>query len=827
MRPLRVSPKVLIAFAVAFVFPIQKALAIGDQHGLFRSQSTQGAQWMGTAVIEDEEFRITVHPDYLDVELDWVFRVGGQAPEKFQDALEIVGNLNLARNSVVVGMLTWWKGDILMGKLKTSKTARADYEEVVQRDADAPPPPRDPVLIEYGWGLDNYDISIFPAKFGDTRKVRIHYLVPATSIGGTVKIPYPYAFSEKAKVTIQAGSDIASYKIEAGKAMVPFTNKSPLPLSETDFSFRPYGAYSGSSQAPRVQYIVPVLAEEPEGSRFYVGEVDQPDLKGQAAHIVVMDARKIIAQSDLKEDFVILWHWSHTAVLNAYAGQIVGQSKLLKAFLSKLEGADKRAALVIDKEGGERITFALAKAGDPGHVRLIAYLDSLAALAVKEPPVVANRPDYQLAADVVKAQAEFQSALKAAMELFDGSGNIRHLLILTAGPQLIYNYAGTVEWKIDSLVQVAGLVDYAEHMDLGLAINPDDRALYWPGVAISGILSQNTLNLEVAAVISNGNQLCSLAVAGPPDLKNPYQSGKSEIEKHVFSAPVLLPKVHWTITRDGKVISEFEETAGLVPVENPLALAQLLGASRALTPMAARLPRSLAAAVGFVDSTYSLVALEEDKLTAVEADRYASAGMPPLSPAEIKASPEDLLSLPASEWILENPPQRIWNYGNSGYAGRGGFDFGVVMDAVREAGPIPKGIAQAGAFMPMPIAGEYYLPSTAAYPDYTRELAAGIVSARQEKARSPLARVKGRVLLLEFPQARDLAARNSDKAGTVQVEIFDIAGSLLYSESFPASAGKAGIEIPLSRVSSRGGLCLLRFKSSLGPMTQKIWLPAL
>jgi hypothetical protein len=812
-------PKVLLTLALGLLFPIQKAFAIGDQHGVFRSQSTQGAQWMGTAEIEAEEFRITVHPDYLDVELDWLFRVGGQAPEKFQDALEIVGNLNLVRNSTVVGMLTWWNGDILKAKLKTSKTARADYEAVVQRDADAPPPPRDPVLIEYGWGLDNYDISIFPAKFGDTRKVRIHYLVPASAIGGAVKIPYPYAFTENAKVSIQAGSDIESYRIEAGKEIAPFANKTPMPLDQARFSVRSYG---GSSTAARVQYIVPVLAKEPEGSRFYVGAVDQPDLKGQAAHIVVKDAQEIIAQSDLKEDFVILWRWSHTALLNAYAGQIVGQSKLLKELLAKLAGANKRAALIIDKEGGERITFALAKAGDPGHAKMLAYLDSLAALAVKDPPIIANKPNYQLAADVKQAQSDFESALQAALDLFEENGNIRHLLLLTAGPQLIYDYSGTIALKPDSAIQVGALAEYAEHLDLGAAVNPEDRILYWPGINPSAILSRTTLNLGIEAVVSNGNQLCTLSVAAPPDSKNPYLGSKSEIEKHVFSSPDLLPKINWTITREGKILSRFEETASIVPVGNAQALAQWLGASRALTPMAARLPRSMAAAAGFVDSTYSLVALEEDKLSAADAQKFAAAGVPELSAADIKANPEDLASLPWTDWVAENPPQRLWTYANSNlYATRGGINvFGAEVNDAKVAVPVAQGGGQAGAFMPMPIAGEFTVAAAGPYPDYTREVSAGILAAPAKKGLSRFARIQGRFLVL------DLAALDSHRSGSVQVEIFDIAGSRLFSERFPLPAGKTGIEIPLSRISGRGGLCLMRLKTAAELKPQKLWLPS-
>ena len=46
------------------------SFGIGLQHGVFRSQSTQGAAWQGTAVIDSERFDITVYPDYLDVDLE-------------------------------------------------------------------------------------------------------------------------------------------------------------------------------------------------------------------------------------------------------------------------------------------------------------------------------------------------------------------------------------------------------------------------------------------------------------------------------------------------------------------------------------------------------------------------------------------------------------------------------------------------------------------------------------------------------------------------------------------------------------------------------------
>jgi hypothetical protein len=146
-------------------------------HGTFRSQSTQGPTWVGTATIIKENMVVTVYPNYLDVELEWVFKADGTTPEQYADALEIVGNLTLERGSVVVGMLVWYKDKILKAKLKQKKWARIAYEQVVDRNSPVPPRPRDPVIFEKVHD-DNYDISIFPVAFQGTRRLRMRYLVP-------------------------------------------------------------------------------------------------------------------------------------------------------------------------------------------------------------------------------------------------------------------------------------------------------------------------------------------------------------------------------------------------------------------------------------------------------------------------------------------------------------------------------------------------------------------------------------------------------------------------------------------------------------------------
>ena len=187
--------------------------AIGLQHGIFRSQSTQGVSWTGTAEIIDEQMRITVQEDYLDVELEWTFKASGSsAPAQYADALEIVGNLNLEAGSTVTGMILWYKDRMLKAKLKKKSIARSQYEQVVDRNSVVPPRPRDPVILEY-IGSDNYDISIFPVTYNGIRRLRMRYLVPSLEQSGVPVIGFPNAFTPNGVVKIIKGAPIKGFTL--------------------------------------------------------------------------------------------------------------------------------------------------------------------------------------------------------------------------------------------------------------------------------------------------------------------------------------------------------------------------------------------------------------------------------------------------------------------------------------------------------------------------------------------------------------------------------------------------------------------------------------
>ncbi|MBD3314204.1 MAG: hypothetical protein GF344_00325 [Chitinivibrionales bacterium] len=800
---------------------INSARGIGDQHGLFRSQSTQGSAWTGTALIEEERYRITVHPDYLDVELEWVFRVGGTEPDSFKNALEIVGNLNLVDKSVVVGLITWWKGDILKGKLKTAEVARAEYEDVVDRDADAPPPPRDPVLLELIQD-DNYDISIFPATFGETRKVRFRYLIPAFAVNGVNRILYPHAFTEGAEVSIRRGPGVESYRIETSAEPILLDNREFAPLDAAGYSLRPYGG-----TGDRISHVVPVLEADTEGSRFYIGNFSTNDFAGQMLHVTTMSASAALAQTYLAEDFVILWRWNHPEVLAQYARQIVEQSKLLKAFLETLDAANKRAALIIDKESGERITFQLDSPGSSAFDEMTAYLENLAATTIVDPPKTTSAPSYDLTVDQEKAFEEFENALRAAIALFDQESEaIRHLLMLTAGPRLISQWVAEQPVDLDSTIAVSMLSTHVVGAGLDLAIPPSAQSIYWPGVNPGTIFSDYNPDLMVQATLSNGVNECTLDVLMPAENASNGCGLLRETQKHIFSDRRVETKISWKIMRrSGEVLATYDETPQVVTLADGMQYARLIGGSPYLTPTAQSMPRSTAAALGFIDETYSLVALEEDKLPDYLAEQFSQNGVPLLEDDDIFAVDGDREAVTTEEWLAANPPKTMQD--NYCYGIRGNSTWmqkDMPMPMVDEVmfntvtATDAKGENDAGLrAMPdvEPISMVY---QSASIEDYGDALAAARNSREQKTSRGPVALVRDGYLTLE------LSGFSAFERKTMRVALYDLKGRLLREWRGDLLGGRSRFAIPLKEAHLSHGTYLLRITGRTVRISRRIIL---
>jgi hypothetical protein len=777
------------AFACVLFLVVTGAHAIGLQHGVFRSQSTQGSPWQGTATIESEKFDITVCPDYLDVTLEWVFKVGGSKPAAYANALEIVGNLNLDAHSSVVGLLTWYKGKILKGKLKSDSAARQQYEQVVDRASAAPPPPRDPVLFEYGWGEDNYYISIFPAVFDSTRTVRIRYLIPAFTINGVNKIVYPYSFTKNPVVSIKRGPGVSGYIVEASRSKTQFVNTTGMQLDAKAYSFEAYGGNGGQS----ISSIIPVLAKAAEGSTLYRGAFAVPSFGGEMCHVAVMSGERALQLSQVKEDYVVLWRWNHPKILAKYARQIVEQSTVLKRFFTTLTAANKRAALIVSKEGAEQVVFHLDKQGGPEFNRLLAYLDSLRGQKVIDPPLGPYK-SLSLAGDAAKALREFDAAIEAAMKLFEKDvASQRHLLILTAGPQLvtIAPASSAVPW--DSTIDVGMLNSRLTDREIDGAVTmPLDRQ-YWPGIDISTFVAKHCARLTVKATVGNGVDSSTIAVLSQAVGSASY-SGETTTEMHLYSDRPLTGKIGWTVLQGTKKLAQFVETPRMVTIADGMQYARLLGASPYLTPLASVMPSSIAAKVGFVDKNYSLVALEEDSLPSRVARRYETAGVPELQPNEIFPAPGEKM-IPVADWLKANPPQSMSHYSGMGWGG-GGFNI-VVFDRAGIAlnvKALPAAVEANAAVRIMPADAPVYGTSSAEYPDYSEALAV-----RQEPVKAA-AVSEASVTVRNGLLTVNLDGLEIENGASLHIAIFDCLGRMIsrWNIAAPKSA-VAPLRVNLAR----------------------------
>jgi hypothetical protein len=742
--------------------------AIGLQHGVFRSQATQGTQWQGTVAITSEKFDITVYPDYLDVDLEWVFKVGGTPPDSFKNALEIVGNLNLDAHSTVVGLITWYKGNILKGKLKTDSIAKQQYENVVDRSAACPPPPRDPVLFEYGWGDDNYYISIFPASFDSTRTVRIRYLIPAFNVDGVNKIVYPYSFTPNPIVSIKKGPGVASYVIETDRSKKQFVNYTPAILDNNEYSFEAYGGPGGQT----ISYIVPVLSGPSIGSTIYCGSFSTPSFSGEMCHITTMTAEQALTQSSVKEDYVILWRWNHPKILAKYARQILEQSIVLKKFLATLSAANKRAALVISKEGESPIAFHLDKQGGAEFNRMVAYLDSLSGKTVVDPPMSTTYKQLNISFDAAQELQEFNTAVQKALNLFEKDVvSLKHLLILTAGPQLVTSYASAQTMAWDSTIDVGMLSSFLNEKEIDASVTMPLQQAYWPGADIDGFLQKNHSRLSVIATVGNGVDSGNIPVVSSATPGPLYYSSGPTTEMHLYSDQPLIKKIKWTILQGANLAAEFIESPRVARIADGMQYARLIGSSSYLVPLAAHMPTSIASTVGFVDKKYSLVALEEDSLPVSVARSYENRGVPELAAGDIFASADEHIA-PVAQWLTDHPPQRM----SQAINGSWGAGVRVNVIAFDDMAAVPANVALAAGNQPVrmaPFLQPIYSASSNTYPDYSDALAVKTESPHASASGIDMIIVKNGFLVINAGRLK------MDNSRPVVISLYDCSGRII------------------------------------------------
>jgi len=621
----------------------QMAFSIGYQHGIFASQSTQGTPWRGTSTIRTEHFSITVMPSYLDVSLDWEFDCEGSEPDSFKNALEIVGNLNLAQDAAVTGMLLWNGDAILKAKLKPLKLAREQYEEVVDRNAPAPERPRDPVIFEYGWGKDNYDLSIFPVTWKGTRKLRMRYVIPAVNVNGVADIPFPTAFN----------AQVATYEITCGPGVASVAliseNGQEKPV-ETPVAFGPGSTYYNSATMIR-----PILNDAKNSSVFYNASINLPNLTGSLTRVIGRTGADIIKMAELNEDFVFLWRWNHPDYMVFYKKQIVQQATLLRSFMDKLTDANRRAGLIVSIAGGEDKVFHLGAAGSASRRKIATFLDSLCTLQYTESRDYFN-PDYsstKIDSIISFSIEEFQSSLRLAESLFDDTNkkSIRRIILVTAGPRWITKTNSNFSYQADSGILISTLSALASSDELkGEVLPPEATSFYWPGIN-GGTFTNTTSSFSIVAELTtqSGKKVTVPVTATTPAYRYSWNFVSPHLDKKVHTTDGLKPLITWKILHNGVAVAEVTEEPLIVTESDPIQFSNALAGTERLESIDGALPASLASTLGFVDREYALLALEDDVMDPLDQERYRISGVPPLTNADIFKQPD--VNVPAEKSV--------------------------------------------------------------------------------------------------------------------------------------------------------------------------------
>ncbi|MBN1308125.1 MAG: hypothetical protein JXA18_09425 [Chitinispirillaceae bacterium] len=620
---------------VIILFYFSVSYAIGYQHGIFASQSTQGVQWRGTSAIVAEHYTITVMPSYLDIELDWEFDcTGSQEPDSFKNALEIVGNLNLVQDAAVTGMLLWNGDEILKARLKPIQLAREEYEKVVDRNADTIRRPRDPVIFEYGWGEDNYDISIFPVTWQGSRRLRMRYVVAAINMNGYADIPFPTAFNRSiATYCLTAGPGVSSFEF------IDNNGESEKVASPADFT-------AESERYRRAVMVRPVIENSEGKSIFFTSSINLEMLKGSLTHVVGRTGAQVLATAQIKEDYVILWRWNHAEYIKLYARQIVRQAESLKQFLTRLSDADKRAALVIDISGSRMIVFELGNYGDESYRQMLHFVDSLAGLDYTDDRQTFN-PGFsqqQIDSIVALSMEEFEGAIRLAMSLFEEDDRtIRRIVLLTAGPRWITKLNYQFVFEADPGVEITPYFALAGALlPEGTPVPSDAVDFYWPGIPLSNI-RQGASSMSVEAILTteSGDSMTVPVSASNALQRYSWNFRSSHLDRKLHTSSKLLPQIEWRIFNNGVLIKEIAEEPVVVTMPDAIQFGCALAGTERLESVDGTLPASLASTFGFVDRSYALLALEEDVMDPLDQERYRIAGVPPLTNADIFRIPDE------------------------------------------------------------------------------------------------------------------------------------------------------------------------------------------
>lgn len=623
----------------------------GASHGLIRCRTTQGASWTGNVELKHDIIRADVHSFYLDVEEEIILSPAGNAPNHDSTTLEIYGTFSLPTEAVITGVLIWDGETILKGKLKPRDYTRLMYEEVVDRDRAEPPMPHDPVVIEWMSGdeSDNtYEITVYPVVWGQGSRLRVRYLLPQSFENQQLVIPIPTPFGdnvsikpEKFELELKKGDTLSSIILEKEGSFL----KRSLPV--TMFGFYDGEKYRIVQAADQVTLASTSFSEGPWTGNYLLFWGQVPD--------------HLIQRAGLSMEIVFLWRWNNwnsfvrwsgsNKSVSSHGQQAINQAKQIKNATLDIVSGTGKVGLVLDRgDSAHNREFPVGGARSRALDSLVTFLNGINSNYLLS-TIAGNRikTEWQMSASEREAMykkgvSDFEISLQHAYNLYSPLDNvIKHLIIITVGPKIVN----------DNSYEFFTFPDYFQGITVtGYGNDIDYPTGYWPGVPIDDFVGEHGLFVE--GYTTNGYLIPPFKEANfTVQLSNESKSylfdifgrtvqGKLFVDEFYFSGHAdaeWSPLAEWeAYSKDGTLLATY--------VDTPFNYIQVGDSCIAKMWAGAQDPYSeeyhdegLGVIYGFVDESYSLVALPDDTVGAALNETLQDEGVPFLTDLEIFQPP--------------------------------------------------------------------------------------------------------------------------------------------------------------------------------------------
>ena len=569
-------------------------------------------------------------------------------------------------------------GIILEGKLKGKESARAQYEDVVDRNTSPPPRPRDPIIIEKistSNPLDEYNLAIYPVTWGKNRKIRIRYLCPHKYSNGELQFSVPSVLIAQCYPVPNA----ISLEISGSKGIENFTLG---PTHETVYNL-PYKANLNTTSFQYNATLQIKLKNQAE-EMCVKTSFDDGLWKGNYVMYWGKPPDSLFVNSGLRREVLFLWKWNflHTFVYNdntgkrlsSYGQEAINQAQQISSAAQGIADAGDKVGLLLDQGNPQANKFyTLGKKATPSFDSLKTFLAGinssyfLTKLDGVEAPAKIRIPENERAAFFKSNAESFDISLKLICSVFSKNEKvIQHIVLISAGPvpempnlEDYYMKSDTLLKNKISISAYGSSPRYPTGYWPGIPLHKviENHALIDSGTTVNGFLIPSKKDASFKMTISNTansyeKTMPITSICGYSYLSGhyAYDCKTAAIDTAFFAGHSFSPwndRIVWdAYDKTGNKLGSYQHIPLVLNTSKDTFAVKLWAGTT--NPVAeGGYESNRGARFGIVDAQYSLLALGTDTLTSTEKLNVIEKGLPFLSDNDIFLS--DALNTPIKQ----------------------------------------------------------------------------------------------------------------------------------------------------------------------------------